>query len=485
MPFLSVFQLLPEHIVKLIVRYVDNEPNSYRNKVYHRKRPRQQSQRQPQLHEPLFYNEYTTGRLATKLNIYVELDLIYTGKALEVLSRAPYEDGVFQAAREISFKFSLGHCETDEVDSAEGGSAEDVDDPVVQGNMIAFVQRLTQLAPRVRECHLDDDFPPQISKVDDRRLNFLTKLILVDTSSYVCKLGNDWLDVHLDYDSVCNLTHIDYRLNTTAWLCLKLLRHDYEFGDDTLFRGNATTLESLHMRMNKGTATVLKERRVFTHDSHPRLRSVALYGSVNSTPRTFATRAAYLQFLLSIGSAATARAFYDVSFEQDIPCVLQLLGEYSSIRALSFQETCFTYLDAIALIKSLPQLSDLCLAIPERGAQLADIPTSQLFDVLIEAHAPIGKQLRRFLVQGCQASVEELVEFSVLLTSLCPSLCFVDFLQCGHGSIGKHMRECADLPPLQKYEQVVQRMQIPEVPMYTILDWSMEEEDGGWNGGIQ
>ncbi|KAJ2886857.1 hypothetical protein IWW38_005197, partial [Coemansia aciculifera] len=246
MPFLSVFQLLPEHIVKLIVRYVDNEPNSYRNKVYHRKRPRQQSQRQPQLHEPLLwvcdnfravvcslychqydlrissctcgastdsgvngcpwvlcssYNEYTTGRLATKLNIYVELDLIYTGKALEVLSRAPYEDGVFQAAREISFEFSLGHCETDEVDSAEGGSAEDVDDPVVQGNMIAFVQRLTQLAPRVRECHLDDDFPPQISKVDDRRLNFLTKLILVDTSSYVCKLGNDWLDVHLDYDS--------------------------------------------------------------------------------------------------------------------------------------------------------------------------------------------------------------------------------------------------------------------------------------------
>ncbi|KAJ2890134.1 hypothetical protein IWW38_004298, partial [Coemansia aciculifera] len=122
----------------------------------------------------------------------------------------------------------------------------------------------------------------------------------------------------------------------------------------------------------------------------------------------------------------------------------------------------FTYLDVIALIKSLPQLSDLLLSLLKRGAQLADISTPQLFDMLTEAHAPMGKQLRRLIVRESSESVEEVVEFAVLLTSLCPNLDFIDVSHYHARSIVEHMRECADLPPFQKYKQVVRRMPLPK-----------------------
>ncbi|KAJ2896929.1 hypothetical protein GGI21_004997 [Coemansia aciculifera] len=233
----------------------------------------------------------------------------------------------------------------------------------------------------------------------------------------------------------------------------------YGFGDDTLFRGNAATLENLCMRMDTDTVAMLRRCQVFTHNSHPHLRSVTNHGSVDLAACGFDTSADYLQFLLSIGPDATLRDISCGLSEQDIPRSLKLLGEHSSsIRALTFRETCFTYLDVIALIKSLPQLSYLSVDIPKRGAQLADIPTSQLFDTLIKTHAPMGKQLWHLIIQKPDEPGKELVEFAVLLTSLCPNLDHVSNSPFDSGPIGKHMRECADLPPLQKYEQVLQRM---------------------------
>ncbi|KAJ2883908.1 hypothetical protein IWW38_005489, partial [Coemansia aciculifera] len=84
------------------------------------------------------YNEHSTSRLATKLDIYMDLDWVYSGKGLEILSRAPYEDCVFPVVRELLFDFG----------SDVRDSAEDVNKPVAQANTVAFVEGLKQLAPR-------------------------------------------------------------------------------------------------------------------------------------------------------------------------------------------------------------------------------------------------------------------------------------------------------------------------------------------------
>ncbi|KAJ2892848.1 hypothetical protein IWW38_003063, partial [Coemansia aciculifera] len=93
-----------------------------------------------------------------------------------------------------------------------------------------------------------------------------------------------------------------------------------------------------------------------------------------------------------------------------------------------------------------------------RGEQLEGIPTSQLFDMLIEAHAPMGKQLRRLLVWYIGNTIKEILEFVVLLTTLCPNLCFIDGSHHRSELFSQFIEEYADLPPFQKYEKVLHLM---------------------------
>ncbi|KAJ2458278.1 hypothetical protein GGF42_002172, partial [Coemansia sp. RSA 2424] len=221
------------------------------------------------------------------------------------------------------------------------------------------------------------------------------------------------------------------------------LRHvnigsEYPFSDDTLFRGNAATLESLKMPMDANTAMMLRERRVFARASHPWLRSVAVDGADDFIPDGFATSADYMQFMLNIGPGAAVRVLHPMALEQDIPHMLQLLGEHTAIQILSIEGAAFALLDVVALIKSLPLLSDLRLDVPKLDSHLADIPKSQLFETLIESHASMGRQLRRLIVRESRVPLEDLAVFIMLLASLCPNL---DFMDVSHNCIahfGRH-----------------------------------------------
>ncbi|KAJ2643722.1 hypothetical protein GGF44_001026 [Coemansia sp. RSA 1694] len=242
---------------------------------------------------------------------------------------------------------------------------------------------------------------------------------------------------------------------------------DYPFGDNTLFRGNAATLESLKMRMDADAAMMLREHRVFTRASHPRLRSVAIDGANGYVPNVFATYADFMQFVLSIGPRAPVRVLPPIAFEQDVPRALQLLGEHTSIQVLSMEGATLTVLDVVALIKSLPLLSDLLVGVPKLDSHLAGIPKSQLFETLIEGHAPMGRHLRRLVARFSQVPLEDLAEFAMLLASLCPNLDFIDVSNNLIAHFGRHMKNSAASQSFQKYEQLLQRLRLPVVDMLT------------------
>ncbi|KAJ2337249.1 hypothetical protein GGI00_000364 [Coemansia sp. RSA 2681] len=599
MASLSPFQLLPSHIVELIVHYVDHDTRSYSFKLLHQPllsvcsnframvfslnsqtytlsltlanhRSKESSLADangcPWIICPRF-NDYSTHRLAKRLAIDVELGCIYSGMASELLSRVPYKDCIFPAVRTSMFTFSINPVDT----------GDDIDDSVVQANITAFVQRLLQLAPRFRECVLDDHFDYEgFSKVDLGHFSSLVRQILANVDHLRFALGDEYVSMDLDYDGICNLVHIDYAFDVDDLPCFQLvqqcaltlqslilrsrpctlsseldssklirdingscvsypclqslsvkiwndtamprqrpsfgsfvafpalqhinLRYHYPFGDDTPFRGNAATLESLKMPMDADTAIMLKERRVFARASHPRLRSVAIDWADDSIPNGFATYADYMRFVLSIGPGAVVRVLPPIALEQDIPRALQLLGEHTSIQALSMERAALTVLDVVALIKSLPLLSELRLHIPKLDSHLADIPKSQLFETLIESHAPMGKQLRRLVVQRVHVSLEDLAAFTVLLASLCPNLNFMDVSYDCIAHLGRHMKSCTASDPFQKYEQLLQSLQLPLATEHTAIkqhtcplwqvaskgsgDWEdLPTEEGSWELG--
>ncbi|KAJ2336779.1 hypothetical protein GGI00_000641 [Coemansia sp. RSA 2681] len=174
-----------------------------------------------------------------------------------------------------------------------------------------------------------------------------------------------------------------------------------------------------------------------------------------------------MQFVLSIGPRAPVRVLPPIAFEQDVPRALQLLGEHTSIQVLSMEGAALTVLDVIALIKSLPLLSDLLVGVPKLDLHLADIPKPQLFETLIESHAPMGRHLRRLVARFSQVPLEDLAEFAMLLALLCPNLDFIDVSNSLIAHFGRHMKNSAASQSFQKYEQLLQRLQLPVVDMLT------------------
>ncbi|KAJ1667483.1 hypothetical protein GGF38_002776, partial [Coemansia sp. RSA 25] len=409
------------------------------------------------------FNDYSTHRLAKRLDIRVELGCIYLGMALELLSRVPYKDCIFPAVRTVAFTFSINPDDT----------GDDIDDSVVQANTAAFVQRLLQLAPRFRECHMDDRFDyEEVSKVDLGRFNSLVRQILANVDHLKYNLGYELVRMDLDYAGMCNLVHIDYAFDLDDWPCFQLVQQCAPILKSLILRAHLCMLSSgldTSMLIQDTAGSCVTECRVFMHASHPRLRSVAIDLPDGFITEEYATYTDFIQFVLRIGPGAVVRVLHPMALEQDIPRVLQLLGEHTSIQVLSMDGAALTVLDVVTLIKSLPLLSDLRLDVPKLDSHLADIPKSQLFETLIESHAPMGRQLRHWIEGNCQAPLEDLALFTVLLVSLCPNL---DFMDVSHKLIphfGRYMKSCTASDPFQKYEQLLQSLQLPLATEHTTV----------------
>ncbi|KAJ2865868.1 hypothetical protein GGH94_001938 [Coemansia aciculifera] len=83
------------------------------------------------------------------------------------------------------------------------------------------------------------------------------------------------------------------------------IKANYPFGEDTLFRGNAATLEYLSMRMDPETVSMFKKYNVFTPTSHPKLQCVEVGDMLDLVPAPFATSVEYTRFVLAMAPGAS------------------------------------------------------------------------------------------------------------------------------------------------------------------------------------
>ncbi|KAJ2040875.1 hypothetical protein H4S03_000751 [Coemansia sp. S3946] len=553
MTCLSLFQFLPVHIVRLIVQYIRVSSNHYNDRVKY-----QQllwvcdnfrtviyslySQRHYlKITGPkckvcaiadtklcpwvlcLSYNGHHSYDLVKELIIHVELECIYSGKALTLLSRAPYKDCVFPLVQRVSFTCDMIIMRKDR----------DIYASCAHDNIAAFVKRLRQMTPRAHEFDLTDYTRVRWPENTMGHFGSLANQILQYTSRFKNTLVDYRRPVVLNFDGICNLTHIDYELGLGGELCFQLarqcapmlqslrlcsswcmyekhfdlsglirdndgvcvkyshlqkltlnltcnsatlqrpvlgtfvafpalrhlsIRNEYPFGDDTLFRGNAVTLEYLRMSMHASTATMLKERRVFTRSSHPMLRYVVTHGAYGYSTDRIATNVEYMRFVLSIGSKESARVVDSLSPNEDIPCLLQLLGEHKSIQILALNELHFSLLDIVSLIKSLPLLSDLRTGTPKLDSHLADTPRAQIVQTLSDSRISMGKNFRRWDMETSCQPMEVVVECVILLALICPSFDRADLRGVHLKDLVERLKGFIVKPPFSQHEQRLQRL---------------------------
>ncbi|KAJ2748388.1 hypothetical protein GGI19_006132 [Coemansia pectinata] len=283
----------------------------------------------------LMYLGHPTHHLSKELEIELDERTVYSGRALEALSRAPYDGCSFPLVRKLAFTLV-----TEELSKVN----EDVEINLsrAETDIRAFVERIKQLAPIVSEIRVQ---PKDLClpNINDHLVGYLASQLyqLVGRIDYDYQVGTT-VPIWQNLDTIRNLTHIKYtsvnsdglflqsvRLNASTlqdldiasecdyvdicglirntdgsyvtypcllnlflWCQLNCeqydrvvsrdvvpfpsLQHlmiipDYPFDDDVVFRGSADTLESLDLGMSSSVISMLRRLDVFTPASHPKL----------------------------------------------------------------------------------------------------------------------------------------------------------------------------------------------------------------------
>ncbi|KAJ2105874.1 hypothetical protein GGI16_002167 [Coemansia sp. S142-1] len=253
MIYLSAFQLLPPHVVKLIVdhvagssrlRYDDVTTDSDEYKllempllwVCHNFRAfvhqhlckvlglylkNDRDRAEVDLCSwPIRKNElsYPTHHLAKELCIFLDIESVFSGKALQLLSDVPYEGCPFPQVRKLDFHLFFdneGHY------GLEPGH--DTDDtlktrlifpPDITANITAFAQRVKQMVSAISEINVG--FHKEAERLLERRnvhILDLTRLIFrVAEKHTAITRSNALLLMCLDLESIRDLVHIDCRI---------------------------------------------------------------------------------------------------------------------------------------------------------------------------------------------------------------------------------------------------------------------------------
>ncbi|KAJ2885182.1 hypothetical protein H4R27_001553 [Coemansia aciculifera] len=102
------------------------------------------------------------------------------------------------------------------------------------------------------------------------------------------------------------------------------------------------------------------------------------------------------------------------------PSMLSKLYDYVNIQVLSMSRMDLSIWDAIALIKSLPLLSDLHTRYLTLGERLRGIKENELPDYVRITYAPMGKRFRCWKAAG-SSNHGELATCMLLLALVCPN----------------------------------------------------------------
>ncbi|KAJ1822611.1 hypothetical protein GGH91_001022 [Coemansia sp. RSA 2671] len=249
---LSAFQLLPSHIVRLIVDHVSGSSrirfsgvglhsdlgrelempllwvcHNFRDFVYRRycrqyeldlaSNPGETVVKHTSWPKRLQKVDHETNLLATELTIHLGVRDIYAGKSLQLLSQAPYVGCAFPLVRKLSFDILA--CNVPKL----------VKDypPNTEANIVVFVQRIKEMAPATSEVYVTND--DELGKLLQRKNACLADLIkrLFETMETTTISFYDSLKFDcIDKENIRNLVRLKCSTHRQEDMVLSLVRRN-------------------------------------------------------------------------------------------------------------------------------------------------------------------------------------------------------------------------------------------------------------------
>ncbi|KAJ2755102.1 hypothetical protein GGI19_001916 [Coemansia pectinata] len=373
---------------------------------------------------------------------------IFNGKLLESLSRAPYSGRLFPRVRLIEVWFN---SETPRKSfSVRPSTIRANINYNIKDNCEETLRLARQNAPTLQFLVI------YFSSVKD-----ISSLIQDPGGSYVeypclrtLELRNDTeLDTLYSEDVMFSWTELNisrFPVFVGAILFPRLRRlrvkMDYQFGDDTLFRGNAATLQYVDFQLFPAFIDSVSKLKVFTPDRHPKLHYVRTYQMVNYRIPNFATAEEYVRFALSVGPHAQVRKIDDLPYDADFQLFPPLFEGFTDIRILSLSNTCLEFWDVVYLIESLPNLSYLYTNSPRFGRMPRGVTVRKLPAYVISKYAPMSERFRCWhFVYGYDSRPNEMARCVLLLALVCPNFDYIKPFYYRYPWLMSHMKRVAGL----------------------------------------
>ncbi|KAJ2833203.1 hypothetical protein FBU31_001945 [Coemansia sp. 'formosensis'] len=212
-----------------------------------------------------------------------------------------------------------------------------------------------------------------------------------------------------------------------------MIMAEYPFGDDVVFRGNASTLESLYIELPSSVTSMLCRLGVFTSVSHPRLQCVDIVSYDEDIPDSFDTPADYAQFILGIGPRAHTRRIYVESVDKFLLSVLLLPGAHLCIQVLKLESLRLSLWEIFTLVKSLPLLSDLHARCPTIDNFPYTVTKEELVAHVISNYTMISKRFQFWHIVFSHKEHARSALCVLLLALVCPNF--------NHAATYRHERE--------------------------------------------
>ncbi|KAJ2068986.1 hypothetical protein GGI08_000588 [Coemansia sp. S2] len=231
-------------------------------------------------------------------------------------------------------------------------------------------------------------------------------------------------------------------------------RYEYSIGDNVVFRGNAASLESVDLHLSSLTIPVFRQFLVFTPTSHPKLRYVRTWNSINIVPRVFATNLEALKFAMGIGPTAPVRSIGGYQNDADVILTLPQLDGLASIQVLALYNIALELWDVFALIKVLPMILDLSFWSISLGPLPDGVAMNELPAYVISTYAPMGRRVRCWHIDSpTPERFTGEVKCSLLLALACLNFTLVTVSHPMHKNFSEHLKTKISSAMLKPYAQ--------------------------------
>ncbi|KAJ2689760.1 hypothetical protein IWW39_001226 [Coemansia spiralis] len=239
----------------------------------------------------------------------------------------------------------------------------------------------------------------------------------------------------------------------------------HPFHDDVLFRGNNATLKRVLLMLDEEFMVILNKFKVFGVSNRPKLKHATLWNNPLGRGGTAEQSRLFNLLALSMASKVPYLVLQSRTPTDMLVSSITQQPAIATLQCLKLINSTLSFGTLLALIESLPLLSEIALMklVPEQKHSEMDMRT--LFEHLIASYRPLSNRLQ--YVKYCTGKMEDSMDYeaacSMFLALLCPR--FTRFVVNGwlRKKFNRGIRNAIKTEPFINYAERLGRLAFNDV----------------------